>query len=293
MRTTSASEKVLALNCSLPEQQWFDRIGDLTALRGSEADGFYRSNYARGPILYSLVATHRPATVLEFGTGRGYGTACMARALVDHEINGQVFTVDMIAFNDPQTWPIDRGSGPAVEMLSAADVWGRYFETAWLDRITRLTGNSATVVDGWGLSDRPKPDFGFIDAGHRYEEVRHDFYAFLSVCAPRPVILFDDYSTRRDFGVKRLIDSEVAPVFDTELIRTEWRTDEATGVGGEELEGMALIESRKAQDGAPVGPSFETVKRQLASSRRRLKILQAKDQAKSLFRPMVRAWWGR
>lgn len=290
MRTTSVSQKILALNCSLPEQGWFDRVGDLTALRGSEADGFYRSNYDRGPLLYSLIAAHRPTTVLEFGTGRGYGTACMARAMVDHAIDGQIFTVDVLAFSDFQTWPIDRGSGPAVETLSAADVWGRYFETAWLDRITRLTGDSATVVDGWGESGLPKPNFAFIDAGHQYEEVRHDFYAFLSVCAPRPVILFDDYSTRRDFGVKRLIDSEVTPVFDIELIRTEWRTDDPTGEDGKELQGMALIESLNAQNGAPWEPSSKTVKRQLVSSRRRLRLLQAKERAKSFLRSVARAW---
>ena len=290
MRTTSVSQKILALNCSLPGQEWFNRVGDLTALRGSEANGFYRSNYDRGPLLYSLIAAHRPTTVLEFGTGRGYGTACMARAMVDHAIDGQIFTVDVLAFSDPQTWPIDRGSGPAVETLSAEDVWDRYFETAWLDRITRLTGDSGIVVDEWEQSDLPKPDFGFIDAGHRYEEVRHDFYTFLSVCASHPVILFDDYSTRHDFGVKRLIDSEVIPVFDIELIRTEWRSDDPTGKDGKELQGMALIESLNAQNAVPWEPSSETVKRQLISSRRRLRILQARDRANSFLRSVARPW---
>ncbi|GIS98156.1 MAG: hypothetical protein CM1200mP25_3930 [Acidobacteriota bacterium] len=87
--------------------------------------------------------------MLEFGTGRGYGTVCMAKAMVDHKIDGQIFTVDVLAFNDRQTWPINRGFGPAVEMLSAADVWNRHFETALLDRINRLTGDSGTLAEEW------------------------------------------------------------------------------------------------------------------------------------------------
>ena len=290
MRTTTINQKILALGRSLPEQDWFDRVGDLTALRGSEADGFYRSNYDRGPLLYSLIAARRPTTVLEFGTGRGYGTVCMAKAMVDHKIDGQIFTVDVLGFNDRQTWPINRGFGPAVEMLSAADVWNRHFETALLDRINRLTGDSGTLAEEWRQRDRPKPDFGFIDAGHRYEEVRHDYFTFLSICSPRPVILFDDYSTRPDFGVKRLVDTEVASGFNIELLRTEWRAGDATGNAEKESEGMALVESVNDQNGAPRGPSSDAVERQLINARRRLRILRAKDQAKSFLRPIARVW---
>ena len=290
MRTTTINQKIVALDCSLPDQEWFNTVGDLTALRGNEADGFYRSNYNRGPLLYSLVAAHRPTTVLEFGTGRGYGTVCMAKAMVDHKIDGQIFTVDLLAFNDLQSWPIDRGSGPVVETVSAEDVWSRHFDTAWLERITRLTGNSSAVIDEWHQSDRAKPEFCFVDAGHRYEEVRHDFYACLSICTVAPVILFDDYSPRQDFGVKRLIDSEVSRMCDTELLCTEWRDGDMAGTEDRELQGMALVEGGNDRNSALGWPPPETVQQRLRSSHRQLRVLYAKDRVKSFLRPIVNAW---
>jgi hypothetical protein len=181
-----------------------------------------------------------------------------------------------------------RSSSILLASLSKGTVWNEYFNSSWLDRITRMTGDSSTVIDQWVSRGLPEPEFGFVDAGHRYEEVWHDFYAFLSICAPRPVILFDDYSPRRGFGIKRLIDSEVAPVFDTELIRTEWRTDGSAGRDAEVLEGMALVEPRPARDAGASGLPPDVVKRRLANSRCQLRLLVLKDRARSILRPIAR-----
>lgn len=247
MRTISAHDKIEELGGSLPGIEWFEEMGNLTALRLDKRHGFYRSNYSRGPLLYSLVTKYRPNVLLEFGTGRGYGTVCMARSLVDNSIDGEIFTVDTISGTDCQPWPIDRGSGPVVETLAANDVWDQYFEIEWQSRITRLTGASATLLTEWESKGLPNPDFSYIDAGHRFEEVRHDFYAFLSIAAPQFTVVFDDYVSRRGFGVKRLIDTEVAPVFDCELVQTEWRpgAQDSNWLNG----GMVVADSRSGGGG--------------------------------------------
>ena len=71
-------EFVQSLDVELPPIEKFWTLGDATALRVRQDGTFFRSNYERGILLYALVAKHRPNTVLEFGTGRGYGSLCMA-----------------------------------------------------------------------------------------------------------------------------------------------------------------------------------------------------------------------
>lgn len=51
----------------------------------------------------------------------------------------------------------------------------------------------------------------FIDGGHDYETVRHDFAAALAVAAPGCAFLLDDYTARRGYGVRRFVDGEVRP----------------------------------------------------------------------------------
>ena len=69
----------------------------------------------------------------------------------------------------------------------------------------------------------PRVELAFIDGGHGYNAVRHDFYSVLDVAADRFGILFDDYAPRPGFGVQRLVDEEMAPHFEAELIYTDRR----------------------------------------------------------------------
>ena len=218
MRTISLQQKVLESEPSLPPKELFWRIGDLTALRQDSAGRFYRSNYERGLLLYSLVARYRPRTILEFGTGRGYGSICMAWSLVEHGIDGRVYTIDRIASDEKQSWWIDSGSGPRAEMLSLAEVWPSHFDRPWLDRITCLNGDSTQVMAAWTKKRLPRVDLAFIDGGHRYQVVKHDFYSVLSVASPRFQVLFDDYVEKESFGVHKFVDDEVAPLFELEAL---------------------------------------------------------------------------
>ena len=44
----------------------------------------------------ALVGFLKPKRILEFGTGGGYSTLCMARALTDFKIDGKIYTVDRV-----------------------------------------------------------------------------------------------------------------------------------------------------------------------------------------------------
>ena len=76
----------------------FDYIGEYTAKKnrqqGSElyksAGCFFRPNYERGILLYSIVSTFEVQSYLEIGFGRGYSAFCVAKAMCDKGIDGKV-----------------------------------------------------------------------------------------------------------------------------------------------------------------------------------------------------------
>ena len=220
MKASNIKDFVERLGIRLPPVDCFSKLGDLTGLRQDESGRFYRANYERGILLYALVAKYRPQAVLEFGTGRGYGCLCMAWAMEDHSVPGHIYTIDMIPPHEPFEWPIDWGDGPRVERLARSQVWPKAAPRSWLERIEALTGFSGQVMSRWS---GPRIELAFIDGGHSYEIVRHDFYSVLDVAAERFGILFDDYAPISGFGVQRLIDEEVASPFDAELIYTDRR----------------------------------------------------------------------
>ena len=143
------------------------------------------------------------------------------------------------------------------------------------------------MLSDWQQTGLGQPDFGFIDAGHRYEEVRHDLYAFLGIAKSEFTLLFDDYVDRRNFGVKRLVDTELSTVFQPELIRTNWN-QEGRGLTDASPMGMVLIESGKTQDGMSGHPTSETVAERLKASRRGLRVLGVKDRVSSVPRRVLR-----
>jgi hypothetical protein len=243
MRTIDVKDKVAELGVVLPPMDEFWRLGDLTALRQDEHGRFYRANYERGILLYALVAKYKPQSVLEFGTGRGYGCLCMAWTMVDHNIPGFIYTIDMTPPDEQFEWAIDWGSGPRVERLARNQVWPKAAPRTWLERIHVLTGFSGEVMRRW---HGPPIELAFIDGGHSYDVVRHDFYSVLEVAAEHFGILFDDYAPIPGYGVQRLVDEEVAPYFEAELIYTDRRWPGGERAALQEPEyGMVWIHSER------------------------------------------------
>ncbi len=216
-------EFVETLGVDLPPLDKFWKLGDVTALRHRADGSFFRANYERGILLYALVAKHRPTSVLEFGTGRGYGCLCMAWAMSDFRIRGVIHTVDMVSSDESIRWPIcwNEDDNPHVECLDRTAVWKRAAHPSWLEHVREWTGHSAAVMREF----RGAPvDFAFVDAGHGHRSVRHDFYATLRVSGQSVGVLLDDYSDE-DWGqgTQKLIHQEVLPHLPASLILTDRR----------------------------------------------------------------------
>jgi hypothetical protein len=232
MRHVDVKDKVAELGGNHPPWDVFCRLGNLTKLRATGA-GFRPVNYESGVLLYSLVRKHRPRRILEIGTGRGYGALCMAMALEDARIDGQVVTIDARSSDEPQEWAIDDGAGPRVARLSRREVWERHVEPRLRARVRQAHGSSFAALDGL-LAERGDPvDLVYIDGDHTHPVVRHDFYASLLLARPPFRMLLDDYTPLSHlYGVRRLVDEEIAPAFELEAVHTDgrWNAEAAAAV---------------------------------------------------------------
>jgi predicted O-methyltransferase YrrM len=272
MKKIDINQKVRDLNVKLPDIESFWRLGDLTALRQNSEGKYYRANYERGILLYALVAHFKPTTILEFGTGRGYGSFCMARSLVDHNLPGKIYTVDKRSKNKKEVWPINLGKGEETQNLSWEEVWTSRIDKSWLDRIQLLTGDTPAVLSKWKKMGNPNVDFSFIDAGHDYDSVKHDYYSVLDIASSQFAVLFDDYVPKPGFGIQKLIDEEVEPVFNAECVVTDrrWNASAASSLVAEN--GMVLISTRDKKPAAE-GPVSSEKRSQFLSTYRKKRAL--------------------
>lgn len=174
-------------------------------------------NFNRGPLLSALISKFKPQNILEFGTGGGFATMCMASAL---ENNGRIFTIDIL--DNKKSWlrAIDWGEENkiSIEEKSNYEVWSKTMPKKWQNKIKTLTGYSAQVMSN---NSFPKIDFAFIDGAHFYDGVKHDFISFLINSNEKFNVLFDDYIDLPSYGVKQFINNEVSKWFDVKLIYTD------------------------------------------------------------------------
>lgn len=244
MRTQRLNEKLVELGetDALSRWQGVRRFAALTALKHAPEAGFYEGNWWRGPLLYALIRRYRPTHVLEFGTGRGFSALCMAQAAVDAGIDSTIWTLDRIAPTQPQAWPIDTGDGPRLTRASLEEVWQAHIPVAVRQRIRCLTGTTRSAMARWRRECRAPVSMGYIDAGHDYWSVKHDLLAFLRVAEPACTILLDDYTARSGYGVKRLVDEDVAPVVPEAAIEIlDSGMEDWVGLGIRARHQMALI----------------------------------------------------
>ena len=170
----------------------FDSIGHFTAYKdraeGSElykkVGRFFRPNYERGLLIYSLIKKHNLKSYLEVGFGRGYSALCAAKAL---EENGgcKITTIDPAIH--PQQW----------EMIQ------QVFPKPWVDMITIAQVKSQDYL----AMHKDKYDFIYIDGDHTYDAVKEDW----ENCKDRynNFLLFDDYhktQEKEEIQCSKLID---------------------------------------------------------------------------------------
>ena len=179
MRKIHIKEKLEEIEVDLSELKLgdFDQIGEFTAKKnrspGSDLYnnvGFYfRPNYERGILIYSLITKYKLTSFLEIGFGRGYSTFCAAKAFSDIGVAGKIVTID-VNFDE--------------NLLNGLT---QVFPKQWFNMIEFKRGTSSSVLP----QIKENFDMIYIDGDHTYDAVKSDwenckdkFNAFL---------LFDDY----------------------------------------------------------------------------------------------------
>ncbi len=154
----------------------FDTIGEFTAKKTRSPDSelykkvgcFYRPNYERGLLIYSLIRKFKIESYLEIGFGRGYSAFCAAKAMDDDGINGKITTIDS---------NFDKNH---LQGLS------KIFPISWFEKINFIQNTSAVA-----LPTLDKFDMIYIDGDHTLEVVKSDW----EMCKNKwnKICLFDDY----------------------------------------------------------------------------------------------------
>jgi SAM-dependent methyltransferase len=171
----------------------FDAIGEFTAKKTRSPDSdlyrkvgcFYRPNYERGLLIYSLIRKYKVSSYLEVGFGRGYSAFCAAKAFEDEGLDGRVTSID-----------------PNFDMNHLQNL-SKVFPDVWTKRISFIQDKSENA-----LLSLQNFDMIYIDGDHTYEGVKKDW----ELCKDKwnKVVLFDDYhmptKSQKDIECAKLID---------------------------------------------------------------------------------------
>ena len=149
-----------------------------------------------GLLLYKLTMegarSDGSLVVLDVGTARGFSAITMARAMLDGELEGRVYSVDVIGHHEPLNWHGTKQEADeplAGVEVSRSEIWGRWFaEESAL--VTTINGRSMEVLKDW---QHGPIDYTFLDGSHEYEDVRGELEALDSLMAEGGVIVVDDF----------------------------------------------------------------------------------------------------
>ena len=195
-RITPLRDKLAHLNTDDVSESWFDDA--VRVLRGGDGG-------EHGLLLYKLVrrlGPERPLVALDVGTARGFSAITIARALLDANLEGRVYSVDVIDHHRPHGWhggKHDAGEPLAGMSISRSEIWSRWFADE-ANCVMPLLGQSHEILEDWSFGPI---DVAFIDGEHTYDAVRRDLSLLEHLMTPGGVIVLDDYHTGVSMGAFR------------------------------------------------------------------------------------------
>lgn len=164
-------------------------------------------NYAHGRVLYSVLRGYigtlnndiKKVNILETGTARGFSAVCMAKALADSNIEGSIFTFDVLPHLEKMFWNCApdhiKGEQSRQSLLNN-----------WLDLVDRyiifIQGHTRQILPKIAL---PRINFAFLDGAHTYKDVLFEFNSISKYQKKGDIIVLDDYNENKFPGVVKAV----------------------------------------------------------------------------------------
>lgn len=199
------------------DSAWFHELALHTQICVKESEICYQ----HGRVVYTALSQYLDQfkekktglTVLETGSARGFSVTCMAQALADKTIFGNIFTFDLLPHIEPIFWnSIDDHEGRKTRQ-QLLKPWANLIE----QRVRFIQGDTRIMLSAVNLA---RVNFAFLDGGHTYEHVRREFDLVQKLQQPGDVIVFDDYTRGVFDGLIRAVDDGCdAYNYDTKVIQ--------------------------------------------------------------------------
>ena len=189
-RTSSVTplhEKIDRVDCPECPQKWYREARRV--LRGGDGG-------EHGLLLYKLIRSitmrDGPVVALDVGTARGFSAMSLARAILDADVEGCVYTVDVFDHNEPREWHISKQQDDELEgapPMSRSQIWRSWFlEESTV--VTPITGRSLDVLGAW---EHGPIDVAFLDGSHAYEDVKGELALLDEKMSKEGAIVLDDF----------------------------------------------------------------------------------------------------
>lgn len=181
------------------------RLGILTAdlllIHDENYIDWYSGLGTFGEVIYSLIRSQEPETVVEIGSAYGLSTCFIASALQRNKC-GKLYSIDP---HEKTNW---NDGGYTTDTLKI--VQGRLKDLYLSEYVEHIQLYSKDAIISWS---RPI-DLLFIDGSHTYEDVENDFWGFIPHIKLGGLVLFHDTiweslrsssEYRTDIGVPQVV----------------------------------------------------------------------------------------
>lgn len=169
-------------------------------------------------VLYSLVRSAKPETIVEVGSAFGYSTCYIAAALQRNK-SGILYSIDP---HEPTEW---NDGSPTADTF--AIVQERLKKLRLSQFVHQIRDYSQQAVARWNTPI----DMLLLDGSHYYEDVKNDFSGFLPHVVAGGLVLFHDTMWeyhrespwyRPDQGVPRLVNELQSDGYPMVTLREGW-----------------------------------------------------------------------